>query len=165
MSGMKKIKKSVSCLQVSNQSGYTRLGCGTQEHDGKDRVCVERVQKKELEGWNFSGGKRAQRDCGERRRPNVPHEEDDLGARSIGSGVVVELEDGVTAVISGELTEELRVGSRRVTSLQKSDGLVVGGETEDHVSVLSTELEVVELRDDGLVDSDTSRLHKESHRV
>lgn len=94
----------------------------------------------------------------EREREDVPHEENNLGAVSIGAGVVVELQNGITAVISGELLEELRVGGRGVGSLQEGDGLVVSRQTQDHVAVLVAELEVVELRDDGLVNSNTGRL-------
>jgi len=87
-----------------------------------------------------------------------PHEEDDLGASSIRSSVIIELQDGIAAVISGELSQEVRIRGRGIGGLDEGDGLVIVGETQDHVTVLVTELEVVELRDDRLVDSNTSGL-------
>lgn len=114
----------------------------------------------------FLGGGNCTEESGATNRNlYVPHEEDDLGAASIGSGVVVELEHTITAVISGELSQEVGVRSRGLSSLQDGDALVVAGKTEDHVSVLSAQLEVVELRDDGLVDSNSGRLEGASRKL
>ena len=104
-----------------------------------------------------------QRESERERRGYAPHEENNLGAVSIGAGIVVELQDGITAVISGELSEEVSVAGRGVSSLKEGDGLVVSGETQDHVAVLAAELEVVELRHDGLVNSNSGGLSKFSN--
>ena len=99
----------------------------------------------------FGGGQAPQQE-------DVPHEEDNLGASSIRSGIIVELQDGITAVISGELSQEVRVRGRGIGGLEEGDGLVVRGEAQDHEAILGAELEVVELLDDRLVNSNTSRL-------
>ena len=87
-----------------------------------------------------------------------PQEENNLGALTIGTSVVLEVEDGVAAVILRELRQEGVVGRAGVTSGQQFHSLVVRGQGHNDVSVLVAQLEFVEFGDDGLVDGDTGGL-------
>lgn len=72
-----------------------------------------------------------------------PGEEDDLVAGTLGDSVV-KVVDGVTAVVAGEVTQEVVVGGRGVRRLFNLDRLEVVRDLVDNVLVVLLQLQFLE---------------------
>lgn len=94
----------------------------------------------------------------------LPGEEDDLVAGTLGASEVKVI-DGVTAVLGGEVTQEVVVGGRGVSRLFNLDRLEVVRDLVDNVLVALLQLQLLEGFKALRLDSDSGRLYKDIKRI
>jgi len=90
-----------------------------------------------------------------------PVDEDDLASVSVALGGVLEVDNGVSAVIGGEVLDQVLVSGRERSSLVQNDRLSVITHSEKEVSVLRGHLEGIEGADDFRIDLYSSLRHFE----